>query len=457
MKDRQNTLLSLADKTIAFGSKKVDHLEVLIQDNYEVGCELMLGQINKAIKSQEAGASIRCVIRQRIGSAFTNSLDEATLKKTVNRAIAAAKASTPDKTWKDFPQKLKVSKISGTWDDSIPEKDPSVFVDIVTKIGKQISERDSSIIIGEAGTGGFYGWTAYANTNGVALSDKGTGVFAYAVLVAPTNSGMTPGVWSIDVNRKFDLDLDYVVNNTVNKVLLAKKTAKGQTESGTVIFGAEALGELLYFALLDSIKGENIVREKSKLADKLDDTIASKILTLTDDGLQKGAYATSLFDGEGVPRQTTLIIEKGKLRSFLWNCYWAQRHGVKSTGNASRNLRTGVVDIAPTNMIIPGGKRSREDMLSDISSGYLIQGLQGAHSSNRETGDYSVVGNPAFRIEDGELTGAVHGLMLAGNAFELLKKAVEVGSDVRSHLIGGSSLIGPSIQFNDIQVVAKAD
>jgi PmbA protein len=457
MKDKENTLVSLAEKTITYGSEKVDQLEVLIQDNYELSCELVLGQINKAVKSQEAGASVRCVIGQRIGSAFTNSLDQATLKTTVNRAIAAAKASTPDKTWKDFPPKLKASKISGTWDTSIPEKDPSVFVDIVTKIGKRISDRDSSIIIGEAGTGGFYGWTAYANTNGVTLSDKGTGVFAYAVIVAPTESGMTPGVWSIDVNREFHLDLDYVVNNTVDKVLLAKKTAKGQTESGTIIFGAEALGELLHFAFMESVKGENIVREKSKLINKLDDTIASKILSVTDDGLRKGAYATSLFDGEGVPRQTTPIIEKGKLRSFLWNSYWAQRQGGNSTGNASRNLRTGVVDITTTNMIIPGGKRSREDMLSDISSGYLIQGLQGAHSSNRETGDYSVVGNPAFRIEDGELIGAIHGLMLAGNAFELLKSAVEVGSDVRSHLIGGSSLIGPSIQFNDIQVVAKAD
>ncbi len=97
-------------------------------------------------------------------------------------------------------------------------------------------------------------------------------------------------------------------------------------------------------------------------------------------------------------------------------------------------------------------------MIGDIKSGYLIKGLQGAHSSNQETGDYSVVGNPAFRIIDGELKGAVHGLMLAGNAFELIKKADKIGSDVRSYLVGaGGSLIAPSIQFNDVQIVAKAD
>ncbi len=458
MKDKAQTLLSLAEKAIEFGSTKVDQIEILLQDNYEISCEVALGQINKAIKSQDAGASIRVVAKQKLGSAYTNRLNKDTIIESVKRAIAAANASTPDETWKDFAPKAKYAKLTGTWDSSIPEKDPSVFVKLSTQMTKDIMKKDSSIIIGEAGTGGFFGWTAYANSNGISVTDRGTGVYGYAVLVAPTDSGMTPAVWSIDVNRSFHLDMDYIVNNTVNDVLLAKKHVKGETGSGTIIFDASALGSLLSYALMPAIKGENVVRGKSKLADKKDDIISSKALSFTDDGRYKDGYATGLFDGEGVPLQKTAIIEKGKLRSFLWNNYWANRHGESSTGNASRNLRTGVVETAPTNMVVPGGKTPLEDMLSDVKSGYLIKGLQGAHSTNQETGDYSVVGNPAFRIIDGELTGAVHGLMLAGNGFELIKKVEVVGSDIRSYLVGaGGSLIAPSIQFGDIQVVSKAD
>ncbi len=458
MSHSQQTLLGLAEQATAFGSKHVDQIEVLIQDNYEIGCEIVLGQINKAIKSQESGVSVSCVIGKRLGSAFTNRLDPDTIKKTVKRAIAAAKASTPDETWKDLPQKAKYPKISGTWDESIPEKDPSVFVDLTMEIGSRIMKHDSSIIIGEAATGGFYGSTVYANSNGIAVSDRGTGVYAFAVLVAPTDSGMTPSVWSVDVQRHFQLDIDFVVDNTVKDVLLAKRSAKGKTESGTIIFGANALGSLLMRAFMPAIKGENIVREKSMLADKKDELVASKIFSLKDDGLITGGYATGLFDGEGVPQQSTPIIDKGILSSFLWNTYWANRHDETSTGNATRNLRTGVVDIGPTNLVVLGGKRSLDDMIGDIKSGYLVKGLQGVHSSNQETGDYSVVGNPAFRIEDGELIGAVHGLMLAGNAFELMKHVDEVGNDVRSYLVGaGGSFISPSIQFSNVQVVAKAD
>jgi PmbA protein len=95
--------------------------------------------------------------------------------------------------------------------------------------------------------------------------------------------------------------------------------------------------------------------------------------------------------------------------------------------------------------------------MGEVKSGYLIKGAQGAHSSNRETGDFSIVGNPAFRIEDGELTGCVHGLMIAGNVFDLIQKVDQIGSDVRNYLARGSSIIGPSIRFTDLQVVAKAD
>jgi len=393
-----------------------------------------------------------------LGSAYTNRLHQDAIEESVKRAIAAAKASTPDETWKNLPLKAKYAKLTGTWDATIPEKDPSVFVDLSTKMSNDIKQKDSSIIIGEAGTGGFFGWTAYANSNGISVTDRGTGVYAYAVLVAPTDSGMTPSVWSVDVNRHFHLDLDFIVNSTVKDVLLAKKHAKGKTESGIVVFAPSALGSLLSYAIIPALKGENVVRGKSKLADKKGEQVASTALSFTDDGLIDGGYATGLFDGEGVPHRCTSIIEKGKLCSFLWNHYWAHRHGETSTGNASRNLRTGVVDTVPTNTVVRSGKHSLEDMLGDIESGYLIKGLQGAHSSNQETGDYSVVGNPAFRIIDGELTGAVHGLMLAGNAFELIKNVDVVGSDIRSYLVGaGGSFIAPSIQFSEIQVVAKAD
>lgn len=458
MDDPENTLLTLAEKTITFGSKLTDHIELLIRNSYEIGCEISLGQMSKALKSQDGGASIRCVLGKQRGSAFTNRINESTLQETVKRAIAAAKASTPDSTWKSFPKPTKYSPLSGTWDDAIREAEPGVFVDMTTEMGEKVKKQDSSIILAEAGTGSFYGWSAYANSNGVSIADRGTGVYAYTALVAPTPSGMTPQVWTADISRTLKLDLDFVVETTVRDVLLAKKSAKGKTGKEAVLFGGYALGDLLLNAALPSFMGNNIVRGKSRLANKQGEQVASKVLTIHDDGRFPNGYATSLFDGEGVPRQTTTIVERGELRSFLWDSYWGQRHGESSTGNAARLLREGLVTIGMTNMVIPSGKHSLEAMIGDISSGYLVKGLQGAHSSNEETGDFSVVANPAFRIIDGQLTGAVHGLMLAGNVFDFFCQVEKIGSDIRPYFAGGSgALITPTLKFSDVQIVAKAD
>ncbi|MFX1561826.1 MAG: TldD/PmbA family protein [Promethearchaeota archaeon] len=458
MKDNREELLSLANKAVAYAEKRADHVEVLVQDNYEISCEVNIGEMNKATQVQESGVAIRCVMGQRIGSAFTNRLEWKSIEQAVKNAILAAKASTPDETWKNLPKKRRYAKLSDVWDDSIPDKDPGEFVDLTSDLTKRIVSHGENIIVGQAGTGAVYGWNAYANSNGIGVSDRATIAYAFAALVAPTPTGMTPGVTSIDVKRSFNIDIDYIVESSVHDVILAKKPAKGKTELGVIIMDANTLGELFLYTLVPAISGENVVRGRSALAKRIGEKIGTKNLSIIDDGLHPGAFNTHLFDGEGVPHQTTPILENGRLVSFLWDSYWGHRQGEKSTGNASRNLRTGLVNIQPTNILIPPGKVSLEDLISDVKSGYFVKGLQGAHSSNQDTGDFSVVGNPAYRIEDGKLIGCCQGLMLAGNIFKFIQHVDCLGTDVRGQLIEGPcSIVAPSIRFTDVQVVAKAD
>jgi PmbA protein len=125
--------------------------------------------------------------------------------------------------------------------------------------------------------------------------------------------------------------------------------------------------------------------------------------------------------------------------------------GVKSTGNAKRNMRQGLVDISPSNIVVEPGEREIEDIIKGIKYGYYIRGVQGAHSSNPESGDFSIVGNPAILIENGKMVGAVHGLMVAGNVYDLLNQVDEVAKT--PHYL--QSIIGPEIVFKDVSLIAK--
>ncbi len=301
------------------------------------------------------------------------------------------------------------------------------------------------------GSGAFVQRTAYANSGGVAHSERGTASYAYIAAIAKTESGVTPAISSFEASRGMGLDLGRAAEDLSSMIRVCKRTARGRTGSHQVIMHPDAYGQLLHFTLMEAVRGDNVARGKSKIADRIGEAVASESLTILDDGTEPRGINTSLADDEGVPRRRTPIIERGVLRSFLWDTYWANKTGAESTGNASRDMRRGLVEIRPSNVVVEPGGREVGDIVSEVGHGYLVRDVQGAHSSNPESGDFSVVGNPAVLIEDGEMVGAVHGLMVAGNIFELLGNVVEVARTP----IRLQGLIGPEIVFGGVRVIAK--
>ena len=79
-----------------------------------------------------------------------------------------------------------------------------------------------------------------------------------------------------------------------------------------------------------------VQRGRSPFADRLGAEIAGEALVLHDDGLDPEGSASSPFDGEGVPRRRTALIEGGRLRTYLFDTYTARRGDAASTGNAGR-------------------------------------------------------------------------------------------------------------------------
>ena len=63
--------------------------------------------------------------------------------------------------------------------------------------------------------------------------------------------------------------------------------------------------------------------------------MASAAFALHDDGRDPDGPASAPFDAEGVPRRRTALIEGGRLRSYLYDTYTANREGVSSTGSAA--------------------------------------------------------------------------------------------------------------------------
>ncbi|MGQ4910718.1 MAG: TldD/PmbA family protein [Candidatus Thorarchaeota archaeon] len=425
--------------------------EARAQATSELETDIELAQIASVNQSIDTGIAVRVYVGTKMGSAFTNIPTEESVRDIVQLALRSAESTTEDPDFVSLPEPQKYAAPEGLWSEDVANRDPGSIVESTGNLISKASEAEQGLILMGGGTGVVSMKAAYANSNGVSIAEKGTISYVVAVAVAQTETGMTPMTFSFDISRDLNTDMDGTVEDVASTIRLCKKTAHGKSGKHTVVFHPHAYSQIMTYTLVASLRGDNVARGKSKIADKIGDKIASDIFSLVDDGLYPQGAATSIADDEGVPRQRTPLIESGVLRSFLWDTYWANKMGVKSTGNANRNMRSGLVEIHHSNLVVEPGKRDVESIIAGIDHGYFIQGVQGAHSSNPESGDFSVVGNPAFLIEKGKLVGSVSGLMVSGNIYELLQNVTETAA--APHKL--QDWIAPEIVAENVDVIVR--
>jgi PmbA protein len=182
------------------------------------------------------------------------------------------------------------------------------------------------------------------------------------------------------------------------------------------------------------MSGRSIQQKQSFLADKKGQKIASERLTLIDDPLLIGGLGSRLFDGDGFAARKRVMIESGVLRDFFVDWYYSRKLGWEPTTGGSSNL------------VIPPGNRSVNEIMKDLGRGILITGFIGGNS-NSTTGDSSV-GILGKLFEKGESTQAVAEMNIAGNHLEFWKKLTEVANDPWPY----SSMRTPSLVFTDVVV-----
>ena len=99
-----------------------------------------------------------------------------------------------------------------------------------------------------------------------------------------------------------------------------------------------------------------VQRGRSPFAGRLGEELASAAFVLYDDGRDPGGSTSAPFDGEGVPRRRTALIEGGRLRAFLYDTYTANRGGAASTGSASRSGYRSLPSVSASNLIVAPGE-----------------------------------------------------------------------------------------------------
>ncbi len=418
--------------------RKVQGVEVISSNN----------GITQANAYDDSGINVRLYMRRAIGGSFTNNLSEDNLYKIIKQATWAAEASQSIKNWPGFPKGEKINEPNVFWQNEVNDVNPCTLISISEEIRDILSKSSLGIHLENLSVTACSLREVGVNTSGLHVEKRETCVRISANAFLNGQDWISPPVFTDVFSRGLDIDVEKISNDFIEELKLLKNIEKFETRTTNIILAPSALGWLFEFSLIPAIHGANIVRGRSNLGSKIGDQLISDQLNIYDDGMHPLGFKSSVFDGEGLPHKRFPIFEKGVLKNFIWNHYWANRYSTESTGNAVRDYRKSHIGILPTNLVIDSGDATFEEMISSISDGIFVKNVMGAFGANPATGDFHVILSPGYLIRNGEIKGAIVGAALAGNIWKLLNSVEMVGKEQ----IVSEPLIGPNIMFRNASV-----
>ena len=447
---------------ISFGKRAVDfalssgaqEAEAFLNISSGTSIEIERGQIVRSTKSMDQGLGVRAIYRKAVGFSYANSLTDKTVEDTATRAFRAAKASRLDKNWLKLPIQGGFCEPKDTYDKRIVDVSSDELVEMSVDMLGAIEAYDKRVLAVDGGVAKSIFSTVVVNSHGIEASDVGTAIGCSMETIARDGTDVTPACYEVDTERVYDIDPVDVGTEAARLAVSALKAQKIESGMFPVIFTQAAFRSLLYYTVINAVKADFVQRERSAFKAKIEKQVASETVTIHDDGLLKGGLLTRKFDGEGVPCQKTLIIEKGILKNFLYDNYTANKAGVKSTGNASRSGVSSYAStpvLAASNFTFKKGNKSPEELVGEVKKGLIVYGVQGAHSSNPESGEFSVVATPVWNLENGNVTHAVRDVMLTGVFFDVLKNISALGNNVRKR----GQLVAPWIRVENVKAVGR--
>jgi PmbA protein len=450
---KQEEMLTLAENAVSFAlSKGAAEAEAFTYQGLTTGVGIERGQIARSSRIIDRGLGIRAIINKAMGFSYTNILEsKAAIEEAVLKALSSAKASKPDENWHSLPDKKPLPYVKNIYDSRIAQLHSEDLMKVASAMLDAAEEKDKRAFPAEGGAGASDLSMAVANSNGVSSFDHGTIVECSLATICREGNEVTPECFEFNIERSYNIDPEWVGKEAARLAVSALKAKKIETRSTNVIFTQFALQQLLYYTLINAVKADYVQRNQSAFRDKIGEKVASEILTICDDGLFNGGLRTWKFDGEGVPQQKTLIVEKGVLRNFIYDNYTAKKEGKESTGNATRAGYLSTPNVEITNFHITSGNKSPLELVGEVDEGLLVYYLQGAHSSNPASGEFSVVANSAWRIQNGEITHATKGAMLTGDIFQTLKNVSSLANNERK--VG--QLVAPWILVENVKVIGK--
>lgn len=427
-----DTVLRLAKTTGA------DETEVHVDETADSLTRFANNAIHQNVAERGLNVSIRTVVDSRTARATTNRVDEDSLRAAIDASLSLAHSQPKDPHLLPMPAKQRYRKVKRFMKDTAtltPE-------DRARAVRRAC---DLAIQNGQVAAGIFASGlqqSAMGNSRGLfAAYNEAHAEFSITMQETPAASWAKANAASV---RDFDPQkLAQRASQKAHMAVDARELAPGRY---TVILEPAAVLDLVGFLFYD-FAATALQDKRSCLNKRMGKQLFGKNITIRDDAyhpLQLGAP----FDGEGMPRQQILLVDRGVPKNLVYSRSSAKAAGKKPSGHGF--ALPNEYGEAPMNLVFAGGDSSLEKMLASTGRGLLVTRLWYI----REVDPYEKVmtgmtRDGLFLVENGKVTTAVRNFRFNQSILEMLRNVELLGPAVRATGEEAFEMVVPAMKVRE--------
>ncbi len=394
-------------------------------------------EIENMSESVESSLHVEIYYENRYSSHSTNDLNEDRLDGFLENAISMTAYLEKDEFRKLPEKKWYATETDDSMldlvDNTISRIHHEEKVTLLDRLVKSAYKMNRSLISVSADFWNNHSLTVLRASNGFTGSAERTsvGMGTSVSLEEPDGKRPEDSKYIGAMHFKELWEPEKISAEAVRRVEAKLGAGKIASDKMTMVVENQVAGRYLY-PILRALDGRALSQKNSFLEGKQDKEVGAKLFTLIDNPLIPRAQGSRMFDGEGLKAVKRVLFQDGVLKTYLIDSYYGNKLNMEPTAGGISNL------------ILPPGKKSPEELIQAVDHGIYITGFIGGNS-NPTTGDFSY-GIMGHEIKNGKRVKPVSEMNISGNYLDLMKSLIAVGNDPTEF----SRFRLPTLVFKDI-------
>ncbi len=410
-----------------------DYADLFVEANDPLAIICEDDRIERIVSGQERGAGLRLIAGLKTAYAFTNELTTSALLELA-AAVSAGVASQDGGT----PPALSLARLRPASPSAVRIAPETVSVEekvsMVTRANRTARAWDPRIRQVLVSYRENRQRILVVSSDGMMREDERCYLTALVHVVAAGADGTIQtgyeAVGGLTGLELFETEpFEQAAGTAARRAVMMLTARRAPAGRMAVVLSSAAGGTMIHEAVGHGLEADLAQSGLSVYSGKLGQQIASPLVTVLDDATLPGRRGSFSCDDEGTSAQRTVLVDRGVLKTYLYDRLTAMRDGVRSTGNGRReSYRSRPIPRMTNTMIAPGSTRSADILRATPSGLYVVK--MGGGQVNTVNGDFVFEVSEGYRIENGRIGEPVRGASLIGNGPTVLNAIDLVGSDL---------------------------